>query len=643
MAKMRALLSYSTSTVSKVAAWPQGLVFEAQSGEPRGLLMPLISSARGLHELYGTVSRRKHFPEAYWQHMVLAARNTAAAFATLHEAGIVVGDVNQGNLLVDHLMCVRFIDCDSFQIGASDAVFKCPVGTPHFTPPELQSIKLDSVVRTPDHDGFGLAVLIFHLLFVGRHPFAGRVQGPSDLTIETAISQRLFAYSKKLSGNLVAPPPCSLMLDDIPASLATLFEAAFRGKDVSNGQRPPARLWAEELERLLRAERRCDLDLSHVHWKQLQNCPWCRIETQGGPSYFLAYNRAETIWEDRVAELERAIGQLPWTICPHIDPKSVVIPRLPEHIPPRSRLPLRRLDVVAWVAMASIACAVLCIVSPWLLFVAGLSAMGAGGFLGLDRSGRHLRQQVSTLRRELASLETRMRAAGGRLILESESLGRQFNAAFAPLYKSIRQFYLQGDELLERARETASQALQQRRAEYLQQYLVRDRVGVLPGLTRDKGLMLQRYGIETAYDIDPHMLHGIPNVNATLQMELVIWRNQIEENLASQPRAIGPVLDSPQQRAALIREFKAFQAQRVLLEAKQTKSKAQKLHTDLAHARSVFDLLVSQWNQAARQYFTVQRERRRVERWVNDRYWPLAILITGLLSATLAGYWIFWR
>src|SRR4051812_24821096 len=36
---------------------------------------------------------------------------------------------------------------------------------------------LRNVERKPEHDAIGLALLIFHLLFMGRHPFAGRFQG----------------------------------------------------------------------------------------------------------------------------------------------------------------------------------------------------------------------------------------------------------------------------------------------------------------------------------------------------------------------------------------------------------------------------------------------------------------------------------
>src|SRR3970282_1472692 len=116
------------------------------------ILMTKMDVARPLHELYGTTNRRRHFPEVGWHHMVLAARNTAAAFQTLHSAGIVVGDGNQGNMPVDTGMTGRLIDCDSFQITSGGRTFFCPVGTPHFTPPELQLVRLREVARNPNHD-----------------------------------------------------------------------------------------------------------------------------------------------------------------------------------------------------------------------------------------------------------------------------------------------------------------------------------------------------------------------------------------------------------------------------------------------------------------------------------------------------------
>ena len=207
--------------------------------------------ARQLHELYGTTNRRRHFPEARWHHLVLAARNTAAAFDTLHAAGIVVGDVNQGNLLVDEQMCVRLIDCDSFQISATASTFHLPGrhAALHAAGAAIAKSCATSL-RTPDHDRFGLAVLIFHLLFVGRHPFAGRFCGAGDLSIEKAIAERRFAFSKNKAATLVEPPPASLLLDDFPPALASCSSGRSAQPDGrASGPRP---------RRVGRAARRAD-------------------------------------------------------------------------------------------------------------------------------------------------------------------------------------------------------------------------------------------------------------------------------------------------------------------------------------------------------------------------------------------------
>ena len=49
------------------------------------------------------------------------------------------------------------------------------------------------MLRTPEHDRFGLAVLVFQLLFMGRHPFAGR-HPERAIPVETAMREGLFAF-----------------------------------------------------------------------------------------------------------------------------------------------------------------------------------------------------------------------------------------------------------------------------------------------------------------------------------------------------------------------------------------------------------------------------------------------------------------
>ena len=332
--KLRAMVDIGADKLASISAWPHDLLLDSRNKAVRGVLMPRINDARELHELYGTTNRARHYPQAQWGHLVLAARNTAAAFSAMHSRGVIVGDVNQGNLLVDQEMCVRFIDCDSFQIQLRNRTFRCPVGTPHFTPPELQSLKLSEVSRTTDHDRFGLAILIFHLLFVGRHPFAGRYNGPGDMTIEKAIAERRFAFSKHKEETLVDAPPASLELKDLPPTLGALFEQAFRKNE--GEERPTPEQWATELENLLRLRQQCEIDSAHVYYNALMACPWCRIEDAGGPSFFLvavAGMGGGSSSEARLATLDAQVTRMRDIHFPELAARLLKLPTLP----PRKR------------------------------------------------------------------------------------------------------------------------------------------------------------------------------------------------------------------------------------------------------------------------------------------------------------------
>jgi DNA-binding helix-hairpin-helix protein with protein kinase domain len=350
VAKLEALASYWSESLETISAWPRSMLFDITHRKPCGLLMIKMVGARPLHELYGTTNRRRHFPEVGWHHMVLAARNTAAAFHTMHAAHIVVGDVNQGNLLVDMEMRVRLIDCDSFQISRDGKTYNCPVGTPHFTPPELQSQKLREVLRSVNHDRFGMAILIFHLLFLGRHPFAGRYHGAGDLSIEKAIAERRFAFSPNKKETLVDPPPASLLLSDLPEGLANLFEAAFRqGSDGGSEEasRPSPQMWVEQLEALLRQRRTCTFDPSHVYYAALTKCPWCRIEDAGGPSFFVASGGTTIISANRLTRLDDRIRELREVPYPEVPAKRIALPKMPvlkrpKELPKRTRLAFPR-------------------------------------------------------------------------------------------------------------------------------------------------------------------------------------------------------------------------------------------------------------------------------------------------------------
>ncbi len=119
--------------------------------------MAKVVNREPIHKLYSPAHRKQDFPKAAWDFLLYVARNTAAAFSTLHAQGHVIGDVNQGNVVVGADSKVTLIDCDSFQIRASNTLHLCEVGVPHFTPPELQGTSsFASTQRTENHDNFGL-------------------------------------------------------------------------------------------------------------------------------------------------------------------------------------------------------------------------------------------------------------------------------------------------------------------------------------------------------------------------------------------------------------------------------------------------------------------------------------------------------
>jgi DNA-binding helix-hairpin-helix protein with protein kinase domain len=132
--------------ITRLTAWPIDLLSK-RTGEPIGLLLPKISGT-DVHRLYSPKSRRTDFQRADWRFLIRAAANIARAFAAVHDAGCVIGDVNHGSILVAQNATVRLIDCDSFQLSSSGRRFLCDKGVETFTPPELQDRSIHR--RRPD-------------------------------------------------------------------------------------------------------------------------------------------------------------------------------------------------------------------------------------------------------------------------------------------------------------------------------------------------------------------------------------------------------------------------------------------------------------------------------------------------------------
>jgi len=285
-AKLQTMVLKRTDALTKLAAWPSDILLKAPRGRVTGLLMKKITGFRPIHELYTPKSRLQEFPRANWHFLVHVAANVSRAFALIHSFGVVIGDVNHANILVNDAGITSLIDCDSYQVLNNGQKFICEVGVGAYTPPELQGKNLSTIVRTENHDNFGLALLIFHLLAMGRHPFAGRFLGAGEMPVERAIRECRFAFSVNNKGLQMAPPPNSLQLSDLPITIAKFFEQAF-SPVAAQTARPDAHQWVTALEDLSRQLATCSRTSSHLYYKQVASCPWCRIEKDSALMLFL--------------------------------------------------------------------------------------------------------------------------------------------------------------------------------------------------------------------------------------------------------------------------------------------------------------------------------------------------------------------
>jgi serine/threonine protein kinase len=277
-------------------AWPVDLLCSVD-GEIVGFLMPLVTGMRSILDFYNPGARRQHCPLFNYLYLHRTARNLAAAVCALHERGYVIGDVNESNILVADTALVTLVDTDSFQVcdPYNGAVYRCTVGKPEFTPPELQGKTFADIDRAPEDDLFGLAVLIFQLLMEGTHPFAGMFQGEGDPpSYQERISAGHFPYSRgrrvPYRPALTAPP-----FEILHPALRKLFVRCFKGGRKKPRARPDAQVWKNALNDAEDALITCSVNDQHLYGGHLKTCPWCERSAQlGGRDPFPSWQSVQS-------------------------------------------------------------------------------------------------------------------------------------------------------------------------------------------------------------------------------------------------------------------------------------------------------------------------------------------------------------
>jgi len=284
-AKVHAMISLGLSSKTSLVAFPVSIA-RTSEGKFLGFVMRLVGGHKPLHDLYSPGSRKNNFPQADYRFLVRTATNIAKAVASVHKAGCVIGDINHSSMLISSKAVVALIDADSFQITSGANQYLCKVGVPEYTPPELQGINLSSVVRTPNHDAFGLAIVIFQILFMGRHPFVGTVRTGDIPPLHENIKNFKYVYTEQRNVGMDQPPGTPSISDFSP-KLAEYFDKAFLQS--SQSARPSAENWVTVLEELENSLVKCDENPLHFIPKGATECAWCDMERQLSTILFLPY------------------------------------------------------------------------------------------------------------------------------------------------------------------------------------------------------------------------------------------------------------------------------------------------------------------------------------------------------------------
>jgi DNA-binding helix-hairpin-helix protein with protein kinase domain len=516
--KLVVLSRLGNERMFNLSAWPVSTLRDAPDGEVVGFVMKKISQAEEVHALHSPKSRLQKFPEASWAFLIYVAANVARAVAAIHEHGLVVGDLNPKNILVTRKATVYLLDVDSFQVSAEGKTYRCEGGFPEYTPPELQGVAFRDVDRGQEHDCFGLGVVIFQLLFMGRHPFSGRYLGAGEMPLERAISELRFAYGVDAEAREMRQPPGTLALDSMPSQFVGLFRRAFLSTD-----RPRPREWVEQLDELAKALKKCESHNGHYYYRELRDCPWCGIENQAHVRLFnfllpgdgsrRGHFRLDEIWREIVSVEAPGALLIQWD-------KILGAPLLSAEVAAFARDRRDRFNLV--IVLSAFAGLTISLLAPnplalIMLFFAGWGACAIARRLPPFLANIQKRQRRA--KEEAQRLQERYdRESGvGRWGAKLDEL-RNRKETYENLAQ-IRQLRLQ--QLEPEAREYQLE-------EFLDQFKIND--AVIRGIVPSAKKVLLSQGIETAADVgEINELTQIPSIGSWRAKWLVEWRRGLEQ------------------------------------------------------------------------------------------------------------------
>jgi len=553
--KVAAMIRRGLAGQAPQVAFPLSIA-RTPSGKFAGFLMQHVADHEPLHELYSPAARRLNFPQADYRFLVRTALNIARATAQVHALGCVIGDVNHSSILISREATATLIDADSFQFNDQGELFRCTVGVAEYTPPELQGISLKTVTRTPNHDAFGLAVVIFQLLFMGRHPFIGRVVHGALPELASSIRELRFAYSHERDAGMERPPGAPT-LRDFPGVVASAFERAF-GRE-GRERRPDAAAWVAHLKELEQALIACPRNELHWYPRTASECLWCAMEQAVATTLFVPRIPTELVLAafdplDAVAggfDLEAVWGEIEaFVAAQHLEELELTPPL--DSLRGRRLRPSRAARRARWRVWARVmggaGLVALAVGVPRLLWV-----WTAFGLYLLLARGRTTRKSL------LAEYQQARRAFD--MALE----GWRHRAGIGELEKLLsvlRQAHLEYADLAQEERRQKEEHGKQRRGRQLLAFLegFQIRRSGVTSIGPHRQATLAAYGIETAAAVTRARVMSVPGIGSVHCEGLLEWRRSLEARFVydSKPneqdrRELAGISAAIQSRAAALR------------------------------------------------------------------------------------------
>ena len=584
-AKLSFMASTSDAQLLNYIAWPQDTLHSSRGGPVIGFLMPNVSGMASIHMVYSPAHRRQDYPKSAWDFLLFVARNIAASFEAIHGHGHVIGDVNQNSFMVGRDSKVVLIDSDSFQVNARGTMHLCEVGVSHFTPPELQSLSsFDGFARTTNHDNFGLALLLFHVLFGGRHPFSGVPlrNGVGD-ALETDIKNFRYAYARDGQSRGFSPPPKSIPVSILPESVEAMFHLAFTEKGAA-GARPSAQQWVAALDGVRNRLKKCSASSMHVYPDHLGACPWCALETQG-VAYFVDLGTifTQTSTGFVLAQVWAVIQSVP-------PPPSLNIPTpgtfkvtaqaLPADVPGPGAIAFYRLLAIAIGIVIAVAEPKALLVGIIVAVIGYLMAGSAGSAeRAAERSRRTAAQQAA--KKEYEGLVERLQREAG-------PSGFQAKRVELTKLRDEHQALPQAEKHeMEKLQSTAQERQLQK---FLDTYFIDN--ASISGVGPARKAALRSFGIETAADVSRSKVMQVRGFGEGLTRAVTDWKASCERRFVFNPATAISAADRDAVRSKI-------GARKVSIEASLTRG-AGELQTFRQRATSQLALLKPQLEVAAK-------------------------------------------